>query len=53
VVHRRRPHDQAQGVEIARPISDQDWGLLIAITLPGRIELGLYQPQHPTAAQPN
>jgi hypothetical protein len=43
---------QAEGVEIARPISDQGWGLLTAITLPGGLELGLYQPQHPTAAQP-
>jgi hypothetical protein len=44
---------QAEGVKIARPISDQGWGLLTAITLPGGVELGLYQPQHPTAAQPN
>jgi predicted enzyme related to lactoylglutathione lyase len=44
---------RAEGVEIARPISDQGWGLLTAITLPGGVELGLYRPQHPTAAQPN
>jgi hypothetical protein len=25
---------QAEGIEIARPISDQSWGLLAAITLP-------------------
>jgi len=43
---------QAEGVEIARPISDQGWGLLTAITLPGGVEFGLYQPQHPTAAKP-
>ncbi len=43
---------QAEGIEIARPISDQGWGLLTAITLPGGVELGLYQPRHPTAAQP-
>jgi hypothetical protein len=43
---------EAEGVEIARPISDQGWGLLTAIALPGGVELGLYQPQHPTAAQP-
>jgi hypothetical protein len=40
---------QAEGVEIARPISDQGWGLLTAIALPGGVELGLYQPQPPTA----
>jgi hypothetical protein len=35
---------QAEGIEIARPISDQSWGLLTAITLPGGIELGLTSP---------
>jgi catechol 2,3-dioxygenase-like lactoylglutathione lyase family enzyme len=43
---------QAEGIEIARPISDQGWGLLTAITLPGGVELGLYEPRHPTAVQP-
>jgi hypothetical protein len=44
---------KAQGIEVARPISDQGWGLLTAISLPGGVELGLYQPRHPTAAQPS
>ena len=44
---------QAEGIELARPVSDQGWGLLTAITLPGGVELGLYQPRHPTAAQPS
>jgi catechol 2,3-dioxygenase-like lactoylglutathione lyase family enzyme len=44
---------QASGIEIARPINDQGWGLLTAITLPGGVELGLYQPRHPTATQPS
>src|ERR671922_2585356 len=39
---------QAEGIEVARPVSDQGWGLLTAIALPGGVELGLYQPQHPT-----
>jgi hypothetical protein len=42
---------RAEGIEVTRPVSDQGWGLLTAITLPGGIELGLYQPRHPTAAQ--
>jgi hypothetical protein len=42
----------AEGIEVTRPISDQGWGLLTAITLPGGVGLGLYQPRHPTAAQP-
>jgi hypothetical protein len=40
---------QADGIEAARPVSDQGWGLVTAITLPGGVELGLYQPRHPTA----
>jgi hypothetical protein len=44
---------QAEGSRSPRPISDQGWGLLAAIILPGGVELGLYKPQHPTAAQPN
>jgi hypothetical protein len=42
---------QAEGIEVVRPISDPGWGLLTAIALPGGVELGLYQPRHPTAAQ--
>jgi hypothetical protein len=36
---------QTQGIEVARPISDQGWGLLTAIILPGGVELALYQPR--------
>jgi hypothetical protein len=43
---------QGEGIEIARPISDQGWGLVTAITLPGGVELGLYEPRQPTAVQP-
>ena len=44
---------QAEGIQVTRPISDQGWGLLTAITLHGGIELGLYQPRRPTATQPS
>ncbi len=44
---------QAEGIQVARPISDQGWDLLTAIALPGGVKLGLYQPRHPTAAKPN
>ena len=40
---------QAKGVKLARPISDQGWGRVTAIELPGGGELGLYEPRHPTA----
>ncbi len=39
----------ADGVEFTTEISDQGWGLLTALKTPGGSELGLYQPQHPTA----
>jgi hypothetical protein len=44
---------QAEGIQVTRPISDQGGGLLTAISLPGGVELGLYQPRHPTAARPS
>jgi predicted enzyme related to lactoylglutathione lyase len=37
---------QAKGVDVARPISDEGFGLVTAIRLPGGGELGLYQPRH-------
>jgi catechol 2,3-dioxygenase-like lactoylglutathione lyase family enzyme len=36
----------AKGVELARPVSDEGWGLFTAIALPGGGELGLYEPRH-------
>jgi predicted enzyme related to lactoylglutathione lyase len=38
---------EAKGVELAAPISDQGFGRLTAIALPGGGELGLYEPRHP------
>jgi predicted enzyme related to lactoylglutathione lyase len=38
-----------KGAEFSRAISEQSWGWLTAIRLPGGSELGLYQPKHPTA----
>ena len=39
---------QRKGVEFSRPISEERWGLLTAITMPDGGELRLYQPKHPT-----
>jgi uncharacterized glyoxalase superfamily protein PhnB len=39
----------AKGVEFTRPVSDEGWGRLTALRLPGGGELGLYEPRHPTA----
>jgi catechol 2,3-dioxygenase-like lactoylglutathione lyase family enzyme len=37
---------QAKGVDIAREVTDQGFGLLAAIRLPGGGELGIYEPRH-------
>ena len=33
------------------PVSDEGWGLLTSIRLPGGSELGLYEPRHPRATE--
>lgn len=43
---------EAKGAEPARPVSDQGWGLLTAIKVPGGGELGLYEPRHPSPPSP-
>jgi catechol 2,3-dioxygenase-like lactoylglutathione lyase family enzyme len=40
---------RGRGADVAGEPSDQDWGRLTAIRLPGVGELGLYEPRHPTA----
>ena len=37
-----------KGVEVAREVSDQGWGLLAAIRLPDGSEFPVYQPRHPS-----
>jgi len=39
---------RGKGVDVAREVSDEGWGLMTAIRLPGGGELGLYEPRHPT-----
>jgi predicted enzyme related to lactoylglutathione lyase len=36
-----------KGIEFTRPVSDEGWGLVTALTVPGGGELGLYEPRHP------
>jgi len=38
----------AKGVAIARDVTDEGFGLMTAIRLPGGGELGLYEPRHPS-----
>ena len=40
---------QAEGVEFTAPVTDQRWGLVTSLKVPGGGELGLYEPRHPLA----
>ena len=42
----------ARGVKIVRAVSDEGFGLMTAIRLPGGGELGLYEPRHPSPLTP-
>jgi hypothetical protein len=44
---------EAKGVEFSRSVSDEGFGLVTAIRLPGGGELGLYEPRHPTPLSPS
>jgi predicted enzyme related to lactoylglutathione lyase len=37
------------GAVFSEPTSNEGWGLRTSMTLPGGVELGLYEPRHPTA----
>jgi catechol 2,3-dioxygenase-like lactoylglutathione lyase family enzyme len=37
-----------KGVEFTREVSDEGFGLITALSLPGGGELALYEPRHPT-----
>ncbi|RMI33384.1 VOC family protein [Nocardia stercoris] len=39
----------AKGVEFTSEVSEQRWGRLTTLAVPGFGDLGLYQPLHPTA----
>ena len=40
---------KSRGVEFVRPIQEAGFGKVTGIKLPGGLELGLYEPRHPTA----
>ena len=42
---------RGKGVEFVGDVTDQGWGLLTSLRIPGGGELGLYEPRHPTALQ--
>jgi len=43
---------RAKGVEVARDVADQGWGLLAAIRLPDGSEFPIYEPRHPSPLRP-
>jgi catechol 2,3-dioxygenase-like lactoylglutathione lyase family enzyme len=42
---------RGRGVEVARDVSDQGWGLLAAIRLPDGSEFPIYEPRHPSPSR--
>ncbi|MGR8010368.1 VOC family protein [Streptomyces hypolithicus] len=39
----------AKGVQFTQPVSDEGWGLMTVLKLPGGGDLGLYEPRHARA----
>lgn len=52
-IHATLTELRGKGVEIARDVSDQGWGLVAAIRLPDGSELPIYEPRHPSPLQPS
>ena len=46
-IHATLAELRGKGVEVARDVSDERWGLLAAIRLPDGSELPIYEPRHP------
>jgi hypothetical protein len=40
---------RSKGVEFRGEPADRGWGVVTTMVLPGGLEMGLYQPRHPTA----
>jgi len=40
---------QARGVKVSKPISDEGWGRVASLRIPGGVEIAVYEPRHPTA----
>jgi catechol 2,3-dioxygenase-like lactoylglutathione lyase family enzyme len=39
---------EAKGVDFVEPVTDEGWGLMTRMKVPGYGELGLYEPRHPS-----
>ena len=51
-IHATLAELRGKGVEVARGVSDQGWGLLAAVRLPDGGELPIYEPRHRSPLQP-
>ena len=51
-IHATLAELRGKGVDVAKDVTDQGWGLLAAIRLPDGSELPVYQPRHPSALEP-
>jgi hypothetical protein len=47
-VHATVAELRGKGVEFTKPITDEGFGLVTSLRLPGGSELGLYEPRHPS-----
>ena len=47
-VERTMEELKAKGAEFVAPVSDEGWGLVTRLRIPGAGEMGLYQPRHPS-----
>jgi catechol 2,3-dioxygenase-like lactoylglutathione lyase family enzyme len=52
-VHATVEELKSKGVEFSGSVSDEGFGLMTAIRLPGGGELGIYEPRHPTPLSPS
>ena len=51
-IHATLAELRAKGVEVARDVSDEGWGLLAAVRVPDGSEFPIYEPRHPSPHQP-
>ena len=50
-IHQTVSDLESRGVEIGGPITDEGWGLLTSIVVPGGGTLGIYEPRHASPAR--
>ena len=51
-IHATLAELRGKGVEVAKDVADQGWGLLAAIRLPDGSELPIYEPRHASPLAP-